>query len=686
MLGFGIIGCGMIAKFHAKVIADVPGPNWWPALTRSAAADKLAESTGCRAYHKLDDLLADPAVDVVTVGTPSGAHRDPAVAAAQAGKHVIVEKPLEITLRRCDQIIEAHPTPTPRPILLCPFDTTRNMKTLSILTMYLLLSVGHDAPAATIHAVTCLEDCNLTWNSPSADSFGSMRWATATWRNVWVEPNGDLLFYVSKVDAYDVNHLLPKLGRIRLRLSPPLPVDHFQQTLVLRDAAIVIRAGDVRLRIWVDANNPSIHVDGGGSVPREATITLETLRPLTSVADPAQAKLPDRGTTGFLLDDKLDRLAWCYRNMSSAWGDRLRSQNTPAMVAKANDPLLYRTSGCMAEGWGFKRAGASSLAMKEKATRIDFMVNVLSSQTQTVCDNRAMYTRTQTLAEWFKQVGSTGGTNWGAHQRWWQAFWDRSHIFVTRCGDGPVQLDQCRFTQFPQASLAYRGHKEIGSAENAFQLSQRYALERFAEACAGRGAVPPPYNGSIFTMDMPAGAMGFNAPKGGPTSADGRDWGNLSFMWQNTRHPYWAMAARGDYDTLLPGMEFVRDGLDICRDRCRNIFHHDGAFIMEASWWHNVRRVRLEQCAGAPPFTISWPRSRRRPSCATITNTRRTASFSMRFCSPAPTSSSASTNCNSPAATPVAECSWNRPPRSRPTSRSPTPIRRSAACVTSCRS
>ena len=151
-----------------------------------------------------------------------------------------------------------------------------------------------------------------------------------------------------------------------------------------------------------------------------------------------------------------------------------------------------------------------------------------------------------------------------------------------------MQLDQCRFTQFPQGSLAYRGHKQIGSAENAFQLSQRYALERFGEACASRGAVPPPYNGSIFTMDMPAGVMGFNGPKNGPTSPDGRDWAILSFMWQNTRHPYWAMAARGDYDTLLPGMQFVRDGLDVCRDRCRNIFHHDGAFIMEASWWHNV--------------------------------------------------------------------------------------------------
>jgi UDP-N-acetyl-2-amino-2-deoxyglucuronate dehydrogenase len=52
-------------------------------------------------------LLADPAVDAVVIGTPSGAHMEPAVAAAEAGKHVVVEKPLEITLRRCDRIIAA---------------------------------------------------------------------------------------------------------------------------------------------------------------------------------------------------------------------------------------------------------------------------------------------------------------------------------------------------------------------------------------------------------------------------------------------------------------------------------------------------------------------------------------------------------------------------------------------------
>ncbi|MHC4398837.1 MAG: Gfo/Idh/MocA family protein [Planctomycetota bacterium] len=106
--GFGIIGCGLISGFHAKAIDDVEGAELVACFDMvPAAADKLAESTGCRAYGDLGAMLADPAVDVVTIGTPSGAHMEPAVAAAKAGKHVIVEKPLEITLERCDRIIEA---------------------------------------------------------------------------------------------------------------------------------------------------------------------------------------------------------------------------------------------------------------------------------------------------------------------------------------------------------------------------------------------------------------------------------------------------------------------------------------------------------------------------------------------------------------------------------------------------
>jgi UDP-N-acetyl-2-amino-2-deoxyglucuronate dehydrogenase len=107
-VGFGIIGCGMIANFHARAIHDTRGAKLVACYdTFPAAADRLAASTGCKPYHNLDQMLADPKVDVVTIGTPSGAHLDPALKAAAAGKHVIVEKPLEITLTRCDKIIDA---------------------------------------------------------------------------------------------------------------------------------------------------------------------------------------------------------------------------------------------------------------------------------------------------------------------------------------------------------------------------------------------------------------------------------------------------------------------------------------------------------------------------------------------------------------------------------------------------
>lgn len=105
--GFGIVGCGMIAGFHARAIEDLRGARLAACFDeRHAAARRFAEKEGCRAYPSLAEMLRDPDVDIVTICTPSGAHMDPAVASAEAGKHVIVEKPLEITLKRCDRIID----------------------------------------------------------------------------------------------------------------------------------------------------------------------------------------------------------------------------------------------------------------------------------------------------------------------------------------------------------------------------------------------------------------------------------------------------------------------------------------------------------------------------------------------------------------------------------------------------
>jgi UDP-N-acetyl-2-amino-2-deoxyglucuronate dehydrogenase len=106
MLRFGLIGAGNIARTHAAAIraGDL---SRLTAVTGGPAAAELAEREGARHHADVAALLADPGVDAVILCTPSGIRRDYAVAAAAAGKHVLVEKPIEVTVERARDMIEA---------------------------------------------------------------------------------------------------------------------------------------------------------------------------------------------------------------------------------------------------------------------------------------------------------------------------------------------------------------------------------------------------------------------------------------------------------------------------------------------------------------------------------------------------------------------------------------------------
>jgi predicted dehydrogenase len=100
----------MIARFHTRALAEVAGARVTALVSRDPGrARSMANELGltCHTDTSLGTVLARADVDAVIVTTPSGAHLDPAVAAAKAGKHVVVEKPLEITAERCDHIIAA---------------------------------------------------------------------------------------------------------------------------------------------------------------------------------------------------------------------------------------------------------------------------------------------------------------------------------------------------------------------------------------------------------------------------------------------------------------------------------------------------------------------------------------------------------------------------------------------------
>ncbi|MCP4628171.1 MAG: Gfo/Idh/MocA family oxidoreductase, partial [bacterium] len=106
--GFGIVGCGMIADFHARAIEAMQGGHLACVFSRGKAnAERVAGAYNCTSYQDYKSFLAHPGLDIVAIATPSGAHLEPCVQAAEAGKHVICEKPLEVTLERVDRMIRS---------------------------------------------------------------------------------------------------------------------------------------------------------------------------------------------------------------------------------------------------------------------------------------------------------------------------------------------------------------------------------------------------------------------------------------------------------------------------------------------------------------------------------------------------------------------------------------------------
>jgi UDP-N-acetyl-2-amino-2-deoxyglucuronate dehydrogenase len=102
MVKFGVIGCGRIAKRHLDLLGgkQIDGAELVAICDNNVERLEAARQRhNVVAYSSYDAMLADPAIDVVTVLTPSGMHAEHAIAAARAGKHVVVEKPMALRVK-----------------------------------------------------------------------------------------------------------------------------------------------------------------------------------------------------------------------------------------------------------------------------------------------------------------------------------------------------------------------------------------------------------------------------------------------------------------------------------------------------------------------------------------------------------------------------------------------------------
>ena len=449
---------------------------------------------------------------------------------------------------------------------------------------HLITLVGFIA-TATLRAAS-VSDYNVIWDSPSADCNGSMPIGNGDiGANVWIEPSGDICFYLSKTDSWDEHSELLKLGKLRVRLTPnPFTnVTRFKQELDLQDGVIKISGTSLQseaaadLRFWIDAHHPVVRITGSTTVKTEVEVRFEPWRTvatwdgLFSGLDNKAKKLdtvpyPDFIESDTILAGRNASLLWFHRNRTnehSFWADTLQVQGLGDFKSRSADPLLNLTFGALVQGNGLVSQSPTLLKSAQPSTTLDISVVALTAQTATA-------------PEWVQQVEALAAadlklsreTAAAAHKKWWHEFWERSWI---RVAGAP--------------------------GDDTFILSQGYALQSWITAGSARGRMPIKFNGSIFTVD--------GTVKGTNMGPDYRRWGG-PYWFQNTRLSYYPMLAAGYYDLMPPLFKMYMDALPLAQFRIRTYYGFDGAYFPETMYfWGTYRNKDFgEKCNPEAPDAI----------------------------------------------------------------------------------
>ncbi|MDW3196905.1 MAG: Gfo/Idh/MocA family oxidoreductase [Cytophagales bacterium] len=176
MKSIGIIGGGMIAALHAQAIQAMEGAELAGAYIRKPEqAAAFAQKHECPTYTDLDEFLHLDQLDMVTIATPSGAHLDGIKAAVIAGKHVICEKPLEITP---DRVHEAQQLAKENGVLLGGIFNRRFNE--SVTQLKTAIEAGRFG-----QIITC--EANIKWSRDQA------YYDSGAWRGTWELDGGGTL-------------------------------------------------------------------------------------------------------------------------------------------------------------------------------------------------------------------------------------------------------------------------------------------------------------------------------------------------------------------------------------------------------------------------------------------------------------------------------------------------------------
>jgi len=211
----GILGAGNISETHARAAAAIPGTEIVAVTGKNLArAERLASAYGAKAYDDLDAFLSHRPMDVVAIGSPSGLHAEQGIAACRRGLHVLVEKPIDITVERADRLIEAARTAG---VALGVFFQDHVQPDLVRL---------HDAILAGRLGRPMLASARVKWYRPP-EYYGQSKW-----RGTWALDGGGALMNQGIHTADLLLWLLGPVSRVAARTATSLHAIEVEDTVV----------------------------------------------------------------------------------------------------------------------------------------------------------------------------------------------------------------------------------------------------------------------------------------------------------------------------------------------------------------------------------------------------------------------------------------------------------------------
>lgn len=422
-----------------------------------------------------------------------------------------------------------------------------------------------------------LDAYNPVWKKMSKDASESMPCGGGdVGMNVWVE-NGEILIYLSRPGTIDENNAFLKLGRIRLSFEPDIFADaEFSQELVLRDGYVRIGAkgskNDVDIDVWSNVYSSAVGIDVHAAKPVNVLAAYETWRTSPLVWDNpgmVRASIAYRGAPvkAVIQPDSVsvidDRIVWYHKNRKETIFDiTVKQQHLEHIKDKMWNPVENLTfGGCMsAEGFEFYDTLSGkyidtdykAYRLKSKKAGKIHSVNIAFNTGQV--ENVEEWKNGLDIVE--KDFIRNRKKYIKDSRKWWNEFWNKSYIVIN-----------------PDSSTV---------ASSSWQVGRNYQLFRYQLGCNAYGKMPTKFNGGMFTYDP-----SLIDPRS-PFTPDHRDWGGGTHTAQNQRLVYWPMLRNGDFEMLLPQLDFYLNSLVNAEMRVKEYWGHEGACFTEQIEWFGL--------------------------------------------------------------------------------------------------